>query len=85
MAGAPSILVPYPYAADNHQLANARDLERAGACIVIPDAELTQRLGPELRALAADAAGRQRMAQAAAQRAMPDAAERIWEMCRSWL
>jgi UDP-N-acetylglucosamine--N-acetylmuramyl-(pentapeptide) pyrophosphoryl-undecaprenol N-acetylglucosamine transferase len=32
---APSILVPFPYAADDHQLANARDLERRGGCIVI--------------------------------------------------
>jgi UDP-N-acetylglucosamine--N-acetylmuramyl-(pentapeptide) pyrophosphoryl-undecaprenol N-acetylglucosamine transferase len=31
----PSILVPYPYAADQHQLANARDLERRGGSIVI--------------------------------------------------
>jgi UDP-N-acetylglucosamine--N-acetylmuramyl-(pentapeptide) pyrophosphoryl-undecaprenol N-acetylglucosamine transferase len=33
---APSILIPYPYAADDHQLANARDLERRGGCILIP-------------------------------------------------
>ncbi|MCZ6821498.1 MAG: undecaprenyldiphospho-muramoylpentapeptide beta-N-acetylglucosaminyltransferase [Deltaproteobacteria bacterium] len=85
MTGAPSILVPYPYAADNHQLANARDLERSGACLVIPDAELARRLAPEVRALAADAPRRQRMAEAAAQRARPDAAERIWKLCRSWL
>jgi UDP-N-acetylglucosamine--N-acetylmuramyl-(pentapeptide) pyrophosphoryl-undecaprenol N-acetylglucosamine transferase len=32
---APAILVPFPYAADDHQLANARDLERRGGCIVI--------------------------------------------------
>ncbi|NDV63292.1 UDP-N-acetylglucosamine--N-acetylmuramyl-(pentapeptide) pyrophosphoryl-undecaprenol N-acetylglucosamine transferase [Puniceicoccales bacterium CK1056] len=32
---APSILVPFPYAADDHQLANAQDLERRGGCIVI--------------------------------------------------
>lgn len=31
---APSILVPYPYAADQHQLANACDLEKRGGCIV---------------------------------------------------
>jgi UDP-N-acetylglucosamine--N-acetylmuramyl-(pentapeptide) pyrophosphoryl-undecaprenol N-acetylglucosamine transferase len=31
----PSILIPYPYAADQHQLANARDLERRGGCILI--------------------------------------------------
>ena len=39
--GRPSILVPYPYAADDHQTANARAFEAAGACIVIPHAEFT--------------------------------------------
>jgi len=32
--GLPSLLVPFPHAADNHQEANARVLERAGAAIV---------------------------------------------------
>jgi len=31
----PGILVPYPYAADNHQVANARFLEQQGGCIVV--------------------------------------------------
>jgi UDP-N-acetylglucosamine--N-acetylmuramyl-(pentapeptide) pyrophosphoryl-undecaprenol N-acetylglucosamine transferase len=31
----PSILVPYPFAADNHQMANARYLEQHGACVVL--------------------------------------------------
>jgi UDP-N-acetylglucosamine--N-acetylmuramyl-(pentapeptide) pyrophosphoryl-undecaprenol N-acetylglucosamine transferase len=31
----PSILVPYPFAADNHQMANARYLEQQGACVVL--------------------------------------------------
>lgn len=31
----PSILIPYPHAADQHQLANARDLERRGGGIVV--------------------------------------------------
>jgi len=38
-AGKPAILVPYPYAADDHQMANARAMERAGAARVVPDAE----------------------------------------------
>ena len=37
---APSILVPFPYAADNHQFANARDLERRGGCILVPQTEM---------------------------------------------
>ena len=32
-AGKPSILVPFPFAADQHQLRNAEALERAGAAI----------------------------------------------------
>lgn len=32
----PSIQVPYPFAADEHQEANARDLEKRGACVLVP-------------------------------------------------
>lgn len=39
--GKPSILVPYPYAADDHQRLNAQALEQQGAAQVILDAELT--------------------------------------------
>lgn len=39
--GRPSILVPYPYAADDHQTANARAFEAAGGCIVVPHADFT--------------------------------------------
>ena len=39
--GLPSILIPYPHASGNHQAANARWMEQAGAATVLPDAELT--------------------------------------------
>ena len=39
--GKPAILVPYPYAADDHQRHNAMALQRQGAAHVILDAELT--------------------------------------------
>lgn len=39
--GKPAILVPYPYAADDHQRHNALALQQHGAAQVIPDAELT--------------------------------------------
>ena len=42
--GLPSILVPYPYAAENHQEYNARALEREGAAVVILDRELNGQL-----------------------------------------
>ena len=48
----PMVLIPYPYAAADHQTANARYMERAGAALVIPDAELTgPRLAQEVGAL----------------------------------
>jgi UDP-N-acetylglucosamine--N-acetylmuramyl-(pentapeptide) pyrophosphoryl-undecaprenol N-acetylglucosamine transferase len=39
--GKPAILVPYPYAADDHQRHNAMALQRQGAAQIILDAELT--------------------------------------------
>ena len=50
--GKPAILVPYPYAADDHQRHNALAMERQGAAQVIADAELTgARLCEVLQAL----------------------------------
>ena len=42
---APAILVPYPYAADNHQEANARLHERQGDGIVLNEKDLDKLLG----------------------------------------
>jgi UDP-N-acetylglucosamine--N-acetylmuramyl-(pentapeptide) pyrophosphoryl-undecaprenol N-acetylglucosamine transferase len=54
-AGRPSILVPYPYAADDHQRLNARVLEKAGAAVVIPESGLTgDRLAGEIEHLLSD-------------------------------
>lgn len=53
--GRPSILVPYPSAADDHQRENARIFQRAGAAISIEDEECTgDRLAKELMALLPD-------------------------------
>lgn len=48
---APSILVPYPHAADQHQEANARFFEQQGGCIVLPQDEVPARLLREVREL----------------------------------
>jgi UDP-N-acetylglucosamine--N-acetylmuramyl-(pentapeptide) pyrophosphoryl-undecaprenol N-acetylglucosamine transferase len=77
-AGLPAILVPYPHATGNHQEANARFMERAGAALVIPDSELD---GPSLaREVGGLLAAPQRMAEmanAARVVSKPDAAERV--------
>ncbi|MDS1029576.1 undecaprenyldiphospho-muramoylpentapeptide beta-N-acetylglucosaminyltransferase [Bacillota bacterium LX-D] len=42
--GLPSILIPYPYASENHQEHNARALEKKGAAIVILEKELNEKI-----------------------------------------
>lgn len=53
--GVAAILVPFPQAADDHQTLNARDLEKVGACVLLPQSELTpERLADELERLLGD-------------------------------
>jgi UDP-N-acetylglucosamine--N-acetylmuramyl-(pentapeptide) pyrophosphoryl-undecaprenol N-acetylglucosamine transferase len=76
--GRPAVLIPYPYATADHQSANALYMARAGAAIVIPDAELTAaRLAQEVGRLLADPARLQAMARASAALARPDAAAAV--------
>ena len=76
--GKPAVLVPYPYATADHQTVNARYMERAGAAVVIPDAELTPaRLAGEVGRLLADPGRLAAMARASAALARPDAARDI--------
>jgi UDP-N-acetylglucosamine--N-acetylmuramyl-(pentapeptide) pyrophosphoryl-undecaprenol N-acetylglucosamine transferase len=79
--GRPSILVPYPHAADDHQMANARAFESAGACIVIPHAEFTaETLAGHLVALFEVPQRLSRMAIAAHAVSRPDAAARLADL-----
>jgi UDP-N-acetylglucosamine--N-acetylmuramyl-(pentapeptide) pyrophosphoryl-undecaprenol N-acetylglucosamine transferase len=75
--GMPAILVPYPYAADDHQRANAESLVRAGAARMVLDADASgERLAAEVRALAAPDV-RAAMSTRIRGLARPDAAERV--------
>ncbi len=76
--GLPSLLIPYPHASGNHQAANARWMEQAGAATVLADEGLTpERLRAKVDALVADDARRRAMAAAARRLARPDAARAI--------
>lgn len=76
--GIPAVLIPYPFATADHQTANARALERAGAAVVLPESELTpERLGSVVRSLLEDPAAREAMAAAAGRLARPEAAARV--------
>jgi UDP-N-acetylglucosamine--N-acetylmuramyl-(pentapeptide) pyrophosphoryl-undecaprenol N-acetylglucosamine transferase len=74
----PGVLVPLPTAAADHQTANARALQAAGAAINLPQAELSaDRLDSTIRSLLADPAAMARLAEGAAARARPHAADTI--------
>lgn len=81
--GKAAILIPYPYATQDHQRRNAEALKSAGAAAVILDAELSgSRLAEAIRDLAADREKVQAMAAAARRLGRPQAAETIAELCR---
>lgn len=76
-AGKPSLLVPFPYAADDHQLRNAEAMERSGAARLIPDRDFDgTRLVAELESALAAPDRLIAMSQSARRLARPGAAPR---------
>ena len=76
--GVPSVLIPLPTAAEDHQRHNAEALASAGASAMILQRDLTvERFGVVVGGLLRDAPRRAQMAQAALQRAKPAAADEI--------
>lgn len=81
-AGAPAILVPYPYAADDHQSANARYLAERGAAILLPQGNLEETaLAALLGALRDDPARLAEMAAESRRLACPEATARVAAQC----
>ncbi|MGH7789660.1 MAG: undecaprenyldiphospho-muramoylpentapeptide beta-N-acetylglucosaminyltransferase [Candidatus Binatia bacterium] len=82
--GKPAVLVPYPFAADDHQRANAREMAERGAARLVLDQDLS---GARVAETIVDLAGdRQRLAAmgaAARQLGVPDAAARVAATCRA--
>jgi len=78
----PAILVPFPFAADNHQVQNARSLVDAGAAVMIEECDLTgELLAREIRAILASSDRREKMARAAGRLGSPAAAKEIADVC----
>lgn len=77
IAGLPSLLMPSPYVAGDHQTQNAKAMTDAGAAQLLSDADAPEQLVPELERLLSDEASRQKMAHAARQLAKPEAASDI--------
>lgn len=77
-SGLPSILVPYPHAADDHQTRNAEVFADAGAARLVQERDLdAAKLAGMVATILGDAAISRRMAEAARGLAVPDAADRV--------
>src|SRR5262249_15626810 len=80
-AGKPALMIPFPFAADDHQRKNAEAVERAGAGRMILQAELSgERLAREILRLAHDPQQLDRMAEASRSLAHRDAAKRVVDL-----
>ena len=80
--GCPSILVPLPYAIDDHQSANARSLSDRGAAVLLRQDDMTaDGLAASLRGYMAHPQMLVNMAAEARAAATPDAAARVSDCC----
>jgi len=84
--GVPAILLPYPFAADDHQRKNADVFSEAGACLTLDERELPGRIDDHLAGavslLTGNPAKRAAMAQAMRGLALPDATWDVATMVR---
>lgn len=81
-AGVAAVLVPFPYAVDDHQTRNARFLSDAGAALLVREADLSPTLLCELLLEFASARNRLlAMANSARRLSVPDAADRVTNWC----
>lgn len=77
MIGLPAVLVPYPYAADNHQEFNANSLTERNAAIMIRNEDLGHELKPVLFDLMKNPDRLRKMKQNSFALRQPDAAKKI--------
>ncbi len=80
--GIPALLIPYPYAADNHQERNGRYYVDGGGALMFREQSLSgKRLAEELARLLADPACRERMRKGMKGLGLPGAADEIVKVC----
>jgi UDP-N-acetylglucosamine--N-acetylmuramyl-(pentapeptide) pyrophosphoryl-undecaprenol N-acetylglucosamine transferase len=73
----PSVLVPYPFAAEDHQTQNAKTLSNKNAAILLPDDKVSEDLHDIILALAANKTQRENLAKEIGYFAKPQAAKEI--------
>jgi len=85
-AGIGAVLVPFPFAVDDHQTRNAEFLVEAGAARLMPEPDCDPvTLARLLEDLLTDRAGLLQMARSARSVAVPDSAAQVAEVCREFL
>lgn len=89
VSGVPAVLVPYPYAADDHQRKNAEVYAAAGACYLLDQRDVTgrpeQSLAAQLLPLIVNRTARETMAERMRGLAYPEAANDIAAMIQNML
>ena len=84
ITGKPAVFIPYPFAADNHQELNAREMAEAGAALMFKQSELTAaKLAGALHPLLTDPARRAEMGARMKALARPAAAATIIDWCKA--
>jgi len=84
--GKAAVLIPFPYAAHNHQEKNARVLETAGAAEVILDREATGvRFAESIRSAMDDAGHLRRREENSLRLGRPDATRKVRDLCLNLL
>jgi UDP-N-acetylglucosamine--N-acetylmuramyl-(pentapeptide) pyrophosphoryl-undecaprenol N-acetylglucosamine transferase len=84
-AGVAAVLVPFPYAVDDHQTANGNYLADNGAALLIQQSDLTaEKLAGVLGDLCSDRARLQQMSEASRQLAKPDATAQVAAICAAY-
>jgi len=82
--GKPAILIPYPFAADNHQQTNGLWYVESGAAVLLEEQGLTaEKLGATLKEILLSPEKREKMSAAMRKLSMPDAAEKIVDICQT--
>ena len=80
--GLPSILIPFPYALDNHQLFNAQFLEKKGGALIIKDKDLNPKvLAAKIHSIFKEQGKLEGMSDAAFDKKFVDATVNIVKFC----
>lgn len=86
VTGTPSVLIPYPFAAEDHQAYNAAVFASADAALVFPQAELTPHLlESKVLSLLRSPEQLEQMGKNAGAIAVPESAERLATLVRQFL